>query len=113
MNDGKCCTLKNLDAIKHVAAVLFADILEFHDDGECGVIKARGAGHADTPLGAHGLEYTEGQPVVWEDIDDILVSDVFPGQAKGSQFTIGRSRPIDSLGCLGQFPKRAGLRPSK
>lgn len=81
MNDPKGSPLKNLDAIKYVAAVLFANILELHDDGKCGVIEARGAGHADAPLGAHGLENAEGEPVVWEDVDNILVSNIFPGEA--------------------------------
>ena len=113
MNDPESSPLKNLDAIEHVAAVLFADILKLHDDGKCGVIEARGAGHADSPLSTHGLENAEWEPVVREDVDNLLVSNVFPSEAYGSQFTIGDSWPIDRLGCLGQFPRRTGFRLSK
>ncbi len=59
MNDPESGTLKNLDAIEYVAAVLFADTLKLHDDGECCVVEAGGAGHAYAPLGTHGLEYAE------------------------------------------------------
>lgn len=113
MNDPESCTLKNLDAIKHVAAVLLADILEFHDDGKCGVIEARGAGHTDSPLGAHGLENAEGEPVVREHKNDLLIPKVFGRKPKGSQLAIGRNFPIDRFGYLCQFPRRAGFKPSK
>lgn len=79
MNDPKSAPLKHLDAIEYITSVLFAYTLKLHDDGECCVVETGGAGHAYAPLGAHGLENTEGKPVIWQDVDDILASDVFTG----------------------------------
>lgn len=113
MDDFEGGALKDLDAIEHVAAVLLADALELHDRGQCGVIEATGAGHADAPLGAHGLENAEWEPVVREDEDGFIAGNIFPGKPEGSQIAIGWSFPVDRFGCRGQFPRRAGFRPSK
>ena len=105
---GQCFVFHDAEIGKNVSEFPALDSKHRRDRGDGCVVKTRRPALPQAPLCAQCLEYSDGRPGIWPNLQ-LFLGEVSQGQANGRQLLGGRAALIQRPSRRPQFPKRAGL----